>query len=169
MMTALHAAIIASLKSTFSSVPTCEAYPRLVKKISSPAILTEIVDLTPTTDLGTEQLEVAARFRAYIVFDLTDLAAEMDTVNMAAAVAAAIKKASRFGCEVGPAKVLSVEPADFKPDLLGFSSWVVEWTHEVCFGDSVWSGTGSPVTEIMVGWSPDIGIGHEPDYEQVQP
>lgn len=170
MTTDLHDAIEQHLRDSFTAteLPTIEQYPDLAKKISVPAVLIELEDLTPADDPGTGELAMTARFAAYIILHQTPKAG-LQAANLAALIALRIVEGSRFGQPVGSAKIVRVAPVDFKPQLFGYAAWSVEWTHEIRIGDSVWDGTGIPVTDIMVGWSPDIGIGHEPDYEQVLP
>jgi len=164
--------ILAHLQGEFPTVPTVEEYPRIRRKIVSPAILMELADLTPIEDPGTEQLALAARFEARVVFDQapTDPAKipDLQCLSLAAGVALSIFKKGRFGVSgAGSAKGLRIEPDHFKPELSGYCVWLVEWTHEVRLGDSVWDGQGVVPVEIWAGTSPAIGEGHEPDYTEV--
>ena len=165
-------AILDHLKGAFPTVPTVEEYPRLRRKIMAPAILVELGDLTPIEDPGTEQLAAAARFEARVIFDQAPTAAganpNLQALALAAAVALSIFQQGRFGQGAGSAKEFRVEPDNFKPELAGYCVWLVEWTHEVRLGASVWDGTAVVPTQIYAGTSPLIGAGHDPDYVEVQ-
>ncbi|MCF6180049.1 MAG: hypothetical protein L3J63_11775 [Geopsychrobacter sp.] len=170
MTTDLHDAIETHLRAAFTraELPTCEQYPDLRKKILAPAVLIELDELVPADDPGTDELALTARFAAYVVLQQTAKAG-LAAANLAALVALRVVQGGRFGQPVGPARLTRVAAADFKPELIGYAAWVAEWNHEIRIGDSTWDGTGIPVTQIMLGWSPDIGLGHEADYEEVKP
>lgn len=164
------AAVVARLSQAFPAVPTVAEYPRLRQKIAAPAILVELADATPADDAGTGQLCTAARFEARIVFDQVPAAGSnppLQALSLAAAVAQEIFTASRFGQPVGPARDIRIEPDQFKPELAGYCVWLVEWTHDVRLGDSVWDGEGILPSEIYVGYSPEIGLPHEDDYVKI--
>lgn len=165
-------AVIATLRPAFPAVPTIEIYPKLRTKIATPAIMLEFVDATPGENSGTEQLALIGRFEARVIFDTAPLNPgqnpELLCLSLATALAQHIYKAGRFGQPVGSAKVTRVEPDQFKPELAGYCVWLVEWTHELLLGDSVWaSGPDFQPTEVWVGLAPLIGVGHEADYEEV--
>lgn len=164
------AAVVARLAQAFPAVPTVAEYPRLRQKIAAPAILVELADATPTDDAGTEQLCLSARFEARIVFDHVPVAGSnpaLPALNLAAAVAREIFAAGRFGQPVGPAKGVRIEPDQFRPELSGYAVWLVEWTHEVRLGHSVWDGDGVMPTEIYLGIAPEIGPPHLDDYVKI--
>jgi len=158
--------IVTTLGQAFPDVATIEEYPRFRKKITAPAIFVEFADADQTEDAGTEQLCMMARFEARVVFDRAmplDKKPSVMALSLASAVAKEIS-ANRFGCTVGPAKDIKLEPDHFKPELGGYVVWLIEWTHSVRIGDSVWDGTGITPTDLYVGIAPEIGLEHEDDY-----
>lgn len=164
------AAVVARLAQAFPAVPTVAEYPRLRQKISAPAVLVELADATPSGDAGTGQLCLSARFEARIVFDQVPVAGSnppLLALGLAAAVAREVFAAGRFGQPVGPAKGVRLEPDQFRPELSGYAVWLVEWTHEVRLGDSVWDGAGVMPTAIYVGLAPEIGPPHIDDYIKI--
>lgn len=166
MLTSLHKKIVLELKRVFRTIPTCEAYPELQRKIVIPALFVELDDLTPTADAGTEQLPVDARFACYVVFDRTEENDRLKAANLAAAVALAVKKVGRFGEPVGPARITRIAQDESKRELYGFTVWAVEWLHDMRLGESVWDGAGVVPTSVWLGFSPEIGAAHVDDYEQ---
>ncbi|MBU0680105.1 MAG: hypothetical protein KKD73_01665 [Proteobacteria bacterium] len=167
MLTALTAAIIADLALTFPTLPSCAAWPHLARKIAIPALFVELTEMVAAADPGTEQLALTARFTAWIVFDRSQADDHLQAANLAAAVAHRIYKASRFGLTVGPASITHLGAADFKPELIGYTVWAVEWSHEIRLGDSIWDGTGIIPTEIWMGITPLTGTGNEAEYVEV--
>jgi len=169
MLTTLHDAIIADLAASFPDLPTCVAWPHLARKITIPALFVELIELAPDDDPGTGQLALTARFAAWVVFDRAISDDHLQAANLAAAVAHRIHQASRFGQKVGPAKITHLGADDFKPELIGYTAWSVNWSHEIRLGDSIWDGIGVLPTEVWLGFTPKIGIGHETDYFKVDP
>lgn len=167
------ATLIAFLQATFPTVPTVAEYPRLRKKIEAPAILVELADLTHLDDAGTEQLCLAARFEARIVFDQVPIASSnqnLAALSLAASTALAIYRQGRIVAGgAGPAKNFKLEPDQFKPDLAGYAVWLVEWVHDLRLGASVWDGEGIRPSTIYVGYAPEIGAGNEGRYDEVAP
>lgn len=167
MLTALTAAIIADLALAFPTLPSCMAWPHLARKIAIPALFVELTELVPATDPGTEQLALTARFTAWIVFDRSQADDHLQAANLAAAVAYRIYKAGRFGLAVGPARITRLGAEEFKLELIGYTVWAVEWSHELRLGDSIWDGDGIIPTEVWMGITPLIGPDHEADYVEV--
>jgi hypothetical protein len=163
--------LVAHLRAAFPTVPAVEEYPRLRTKIAAPAILVELADLTPREDPGTEQLSLSARFEARIIFDQapmqTGAKPDLQCLSLAAAVALSVFRAPRFGSSAGPAREIRIEPDHFKPELAGYVVWLVEWTHDIELGASVWDGAGVTPTEIWAGTTPLVGTGNEEHYTEV--
>lgn len=168
---ALITAVVDSLQSSFAAVPTVEEYPRLRKKLLVPALLVELADATSAADPGTDELALAVRIEARVVFDRAPTAAgqnpDLAALHLATAVARTVYAAGRFGLAVGPARDLRIEPDQFKPELAPYAVWLVTWSHEVRLGDNTWDATGVLPTEVWLGFSPEIGLPHEPDYAEV--
>jgi hypothetical protein len=161
--------LIAGLKAQFPSVPTIEEYPQLRKKITAPSILVDLADLTPLADPGTGQLTLSARFEARVILDQVpspDGVKSVLALDLAAAVAQYLFTRGRWG-EAGSAGEFRVEPDQFKPELAAYCAYLVEWTHEIRLGTSVWTGDGVTPTQIYVGLDPEVGSGHEDDYVEV--
>lgn len=160
MLTDLHTAIVAHLLTNVPGLQTCAAYPDLSGSVAIPAVLVETGDsIEPAKDAGTEQLSLTTRWRAYCVYDPTQLNADLEVRNLAVTVALAVYLASRFGQPVSPAQITFIGEDGFKPELDGYLVWVVEWAHDIRLGASVWDGTGVIPTEINIAYEPDTGSG----------
>ena len=42
--------------------------------------------------------------------------------------------------------------------------WLVEWTQSLRLGDPEWAWEDQPPGSLMLGFDPQTGPGHEPDY-----
>ncbi|WP_425383787.1 hypothetical protein [Wolbachia endosymbiont (group A) of Scoparia ambigualis] len=134
----LHQAICTKLKEEISAIQTCEIYPAIRKELLAPAVFVELVSLESGKDPGTEELALKARFEARIVVDGTVEDSSVVVRTLAAEVARVVNK-NTWEKNVSPAEFLSAEPDGFRPELDAYLVWLVEWTHEVHAGKSVWS------------------------------
>lgn len=168
MMKKLHDAIIKGLTRHLPKQTTVEQYPRFARKVTLPGVFIELVEVSPADNRGTGQLDLTARFAAHVVFDQTTPAAELEAWSLAVSCALAIHEQGRFGQPVGEAHIVHVGLEQFKPELLGFVARTVEWSHDFRVGSSVWESGGILPTEVYLGYAPEIGPGHEPDYHPVE-
>lgn len=128
----------------------------------------EMDENSDAPDNGTEQQALLARYEARFVIGMRTPSAKQEARKLATAFAAFLRKQLRWPpAKCGPARVIGCYRDDFDPRLDQYEVWRVEWTHALDFGTSVWSGAGVVPTKLFLGFAPDIGIGHVPDYVQV--
>lgn len=167
---AVHEGIVSTIAAQFPDLVTVEAYRLDRKSLPVPACLIELteMDAVPDNDPGTEQLAVNARFEARLVigFRQGDKNPKLEIRKLAAAVANFIR-AKRWGCPIGAAEVVGAYPDDFDPELDQFECWRVEWQQLIYLGDTVWKDEGATPSQVMLGFAPNIGPGHEADYTEV--
>lgn len=161
----LHNAILAEITSNISGIQTSGAYPKLQTTISVPALFVDLVSLEPGTDPGTDQLALIARFEARAIVNSADNG-PMKVRELAVEVARIINQ-KQFGMKVSCAKIVGIGPDSFSPELDAYDVWLVEWEHEFHVGDSIWDGSAIIPTEILLGYSPEIGVPHEEDYFEI--
>jgi hypothetical protein len=151
----LHQAICSTLKEGISAIQTCAIYPAIRKELVAPAVFVELVNLEPGKDPGTEELALRARFEARIVVDSTIENASIIVRSLAAEVAKVVNK-NTFNMNISPGKFLSAEMDGFRPELDAYLVWLVEWTHEIHLGKSVWEDGEIKIHKIAVG---EINVG----------
>ena len=173
---ALHDAIVADIKAQFPDIVTVEFYRTEERKgtlagLPLPAIILDLSEFEPDMEIdpGSEQLAVHARFEAEIIFGYRTPDVKRAIRKFAAAFSAWLRLRRWNGVRTGPAYVTSVHRSDFNPDLDQFEVWCVEWSQPVHLGNTIWTNDGTVPTDVFVGYSPDIGLGHKQDYEQVVP
>ncbi|MGL9779236.1 MAG: hypothetical protein ACR5K5_03140, partial [Wolbachia sp.] len=109
------------------------------REIIAPAVFVELVSLEPGKDPGTEELALRARFEARVVVDGTVEDSQVVVRELAAEIARVVNR-NTWGIEnISPGEFLSAEVDDFKPELDAYLVWLVEWTHELHIGESIWS------------------------------
>lgn len=124
-------------ENTSYIIQTCEIYPTIRKEIVAPAVFVELASLEPDKDPGTEELALKARFEARIVVDSTIENAPIIVRSLAAEVARVVNK-NTWEKNVSPAEFLSAEPDGFRPELDAYLVWMVDWSHQLHLGKSVW-------------------------------
>lgn len=146
----LHNAICTTLKKEIPQIQTCEVYPTIRREIVAPAVFVELVSLESGKDSGTDELALKARFEARVVVDSTIENAAILVRTLAAEVARVVNKNTWNVKNVSPGEFISAEVDGFRPELDAYLVWLVEWTHEVHAGKSVWS-TGIMPHVIEIG------------------
>lgn len=151
----LYNAICSTLKAEIPAIQTCEIYPAIRTTIMAPAVFVELSSLESGKDPGTEELALKARFEARIVIDSTIENAPIVVRSLAAKVAKVVNK-NTWEMDVSPAEFISAEIDGFRPELDAYLVWLIEWTHEVHVGKSVWEEDKIKPHEINVG---EINVG----------
>ncbi|BET31257.1 MULTISPECIES: hypothetical protein [Wolbachia] len=146
----LHNAICTTLKREISSIQTCEIYPAIRKELVAPALFVELVSLESGKDPGTEELALRARFEARIVVDGTVEDSSLVVRSLAAEVARVVNK-NTWEKNVSPAEFLSAEPDGLRPELDAYLVWMVDWSHQLHLGKSVWEEGKIKPHKIAVG------------------
>ena len=165
---AVHAGIVAAIKTQFPDLKTVEAYRLDRKNLPTPACLIELTDMETGVDPdpATEQLAVLARFEARFVMSFKQgLKNPKLEVRKLASAFAVFAKFKRWGCPIGAAEVVGIFPDDFDAELDQFECFRVEWQQVIHLGETIWTDSGI-IPEPYYSWSPDIGIPNEPDYKR---
>ena len=140
-----------------------------------PSILVDLyeVEPDPDCDLGTGQLGVQLMFQAYVVVGSTAQGASLTVRKLALALGAVINDGNRFDTPgVSPSIVTDIIGM---PKITGqrqYLVWSVEWQHATTIGAEDMLCDDPPVDAdeidlVMLGFDPDVGPGHEDDYETV--
>jgi hypothetical protein len=166
----LHDKITSAIQAKFPDLVTVEFYREDREQLPVPACLLDLLEFEDgqATDPGTGQLAVMARFEADLILGFRTPRAKLSARVLAAAFSQFISQRRWPGCPVGAAQAIHAYRNDFKPELDQYEVWTVEWRQEIHLGETVWKG-GAPPQTVFLGCTPDIGLGHEPDYVQVAP
>lgn len=184
----LHQAIETAIRDQFPALKTVEFYreeddrkPPAPEQL--PACLLEMSEMEPEPDddPGTDQLAVNARFEARLIISFREPRAKLEIRRLAAAFAAWLRlkrwphptKPGRT-LPTGPAQVIAILPDDFGPELDRYEVWRVEWLQPIHLGKGTWNDEGVVPGAPLYGsplysWAPDIGFGHENDYQEAIP
>jgi hypothetical protein len=125
------------------NIQSCLVYPNARGEIIAPAVFLEIASYSAGNDPATGELSLVANVEARVVVDSTIENAEIVCQSLACKIAN-IAHLNSFGCEISPAKVSGITRDFFKPEFDMYLCWLVEWSHEMHVGSSVWSEIGVP-------------------------
>ena len=165
---ALHQAILDDLRNQFPELKSVEDYPDHRQRVSVPAALLELTEMTPVQDeqSGTEQAVMDALFELrYIVGWRGDNQGRLIRRNVAA-LAQHIHH-NRWGQTIQPAQLVACEPDEFSPELDQYLVWRIDFTHQIFLGESVFLDDGTLPQEVYVGVDPRIGPEWEDSYTKV--
>lgn len=166
---AVHQSIIDLVAAQFPDVRTVADYRNDRARLPLPAILIELEDMegVPDDDPGTGQLAVMARWVARVIIGFRTQSAEREIRRLAGALGA-FAHLNRWGQPIGPAEVLVIGPDAFAPELDKYVVWRVEWQQVMHLGRSVWMNEGGNIpTTVLIGFAPEIGEGHEDQYQDL--
>ncbi|MFP3031492.1 MAG: hypothetical protein ACEY3M_10270, partial [Wolbachia sp.] len=135
----LHQAICTKLKEEIPAIQTCEIYPSIRKELVAPAVFVELSGFEKGHDPGTEELALKARFEARIVIDSTIENAPLIVRTLAAEVAKVVNKNTWNIKNVSPGEFISAEIEGFRPELDAYLVWMVDWSHQLHLGKSIWT------------------------------
>ncbi len=150
----LHQAICNKLREEIPAIQTCEMYRAVRREIIAPAVFVELASLEPGKDPRTEEFALRGRFEARVIVDGRNSSV---VVRELAAEIARVVNRNTWGVEnISPGEFLSAEVDDFKPELDAYLVWLVEWTHELHLGKSIWEKGKIKAHRINVG---NINVG----------
>lgn len=135
-----------------------------------PAILLDLTEFENESDddRGTGQIPLRCRLEARILLGYKTTAAKT-AARTAAANLALFLRLKRFtadGVKTEPAVVIGSYRDDFASQDR-YTVWRVEWTQVLQVGADIFYSDTLPVPEPVYSFSPDIGHGHEADYEHL--
>jgi hypothetical protein len=125
------------------NIQSCLIYPNARGEVVAPAVFLEIANYSAGNDPATGELSLVANVEARVVVDSTIEDAEIVCQSLACEIAN-IAHLNSFGYDISPGKVSGVTRDFFKPDFDMYVCWLVEWSHEMHVGSSVFAEIGVP-------------------------
>lgn len=142
-LTALHQNIRDQIAQQFPQFKIVEFYrDDEDEEIPLPACLLEMDEFEISKDnLGTEQIELALRFSARLIFNREYSKNAPLLARMAAVYLSNFINQNRFSVNIGPAKIINAMKDEFHPALdARFETWRLEWLMpEAIFGKNIWA------------------------------
>lgn len=165
-----------ALMATLGRLPWAKqarAYPEEATAITTPALFFSLNGWSPADNVHGGQTGVELDCAVYVICDKAATDEVHNPEVYARALAADLTQllhGNQFGlpaCE--PAAFVSASRDEFDPALDGYIVFCVSYTQTTAFGDDAFAPTGAPLQRAMLGQVPDVGPGHEADYQQIYP
>lgn len=173
----LHATIEKKLREQFPKFKLVEFYrseeerkPPTINEL--PALFLEMdFEINLDGDSGSEQLPLIARIEARVIDSFERQNSKINIRSLATQVAYYIFKNKRFhayngSIAIGSASLDALAQDHFYPNLKSFEVWRVDFSIPILVGENIWKQTGETPTPVY-SYTPDVGIGHEQDYQEV--
>jgi hypothetical protein len=153
----LYRAIEQHLVINLPGVRAVTAWPNISDRVALPAVFLELAEIEPGTDIGTGETTLVCKFEARIIVDPIKPHYHQQAVQLATQLAVVLR-AQTWGLEVEPAEFVQALQDWTRPELDGYTVWLVEWNQQIYLGTEQWpwpdEPPGSLVFDIAPGDSP---------------
>lgn len=162
----LHDAIQLAIAERLPNLATVRLYAT-GERIDTPAALIEFEGLEIGEDDDTDRtpLYCAVTVHCLLGHRTPDLDLQ---IRMFASEIMSLVWRNRWGLPTGAPEELEAGPGELSAGDMGYESWYVTWRQTLYVGASAWDDEGVIPDTIYVGYAPDIGEGHKPDYIQLR-
>lgn len=171
-LTEYHDAVIAWLKANeyLNWLVNADVYPELRKPPTENSAYFGITDWEKSEDQkNTGELTMDLSCQLLVVFPQGTPDVQLMIREAVMSLCLELEN-QRFGLQARALQLISAEPDAFNPELDECEVWSVRWIHQIDIGSvnsALIAEIFNPLGKAMVGYSPEIGTDHEPDYETV--
>ncbi|VVN89459.1 hypothetical protein PS706_01785 [Pseudomonas fluorescens] len=152
----LYRAIERHLHDHLPGVQTVAVWPNIDDRIALPAVLVELAEMEPGVDSGTGETCLACKFEARLITDPIQPGHHQQAVFLAGQLAVLLR-AQSWGVEVEPAEFVQAMQDWTKPELDGYTVWVVEWIQQIYLGETCWPWPDQPPGSLVIDLGPGVG------------
>ena len=139
----LYQAIEQHLQQSLAGIQLVSFWPDIEQHIPLPAVFLDIAEIDPGTDIGTGESTLNVTFEARVIVDVLRDQHYQQAIHLATQLVVLLR-AQTWG--------LAVEPAEFRrstldwtrPELDGYTVWLVEWTQTIYLGEKEWPWPDEP-------------------------
>ncbi|WP_030128512.1 hypothetical protein [Pseudomonas sp. QTF5] len=150
----LYGAIEQHLQVNLPGVQTVAAWPAIADHIRLPAVFLELAEFEPGKDIGTGETVLVCKFEARIIVDPIRDDHHRQAVQLATQLAVLLR-AQSWGLPVECAEFVQAQQDWTRPELDGYTVWLVEWTQGVYLGVEEWPWPDEPPGTLL------FHVGHE--------
>ena len=145
----LYQAIEQHLQQHLPGVQLVSFWPDIQQHIPLPAVFLDIAEFEPGTDIGTGETTLTLTFEARVIVDVIRADHYPQAVHLATQLAVLLR-AQSWGLPVEPAEFQRSSQDWTRPDLDGYTVWLVEWTQTVFLGEQVWPWPDEPPGSLLI-------------------
>ena len=133
----LYQTIEQHLQQSLGGIQLVSFWPDIKQHIPLPAVFLDIAEIEPGADIGTGESTLSVTFEARVIVDVIRAGHYQQAIHLATQLAVLLRTQT-WG--------LAVEPAEFKrstqdwtrPELDGYTVWLVEWAQTIYLGEEEW-------------------------------
>ena len=159
----LYQAIEQQIQQHLTGVELVSFWPDIDNHIPLPAVFLDIGEINPGQDIGTGETTLSITFEARVIVDVILADHYRQAVQLATQLAVLLRMQS-WGLPVEPAEFQRSSQDWTRPELDGYTVWLVEWTQTLYLGEQEWPWPDQPPGTVVWGFSPDTGPGNEGNY-----
>lgn len=159
----LYQAIEQQIQQHLTGVELVSFWPDIDNHIPLPAVFLDIGEINPGQDIGTGETTLSITFEARVIVDVILADHYRQAVQLATQLAVLLRMQS-WGLPVEPAEFQRSSQDWTRPELDGYTVWLVEWTQTLYLGEQEWPWPDQPPGTLVWGFSPDTGPGNEGNY-----
>lgn len=152
----LYKAIELRLFSQLPGIKAVTAWPSIKDRIALPVVFIEMAEIEPGKDIGTGETTLICRFEARIIVDPIRPQHCQQAAQLAAQLAVLLRM-QNWGLAVEPAEFIQAVQDWTKPELDGYTVWLVEWTHQIYLGVEEWPWPDEPPGSLVFDIDPGDG------------
>jgi hypothetical protein len=152
----LYRAIEQQLMVGLPGIKAATAWPSIKDRIALPVVFIEMAEMEPGRDIGTGETTLICRFEARIIVDPIRPQHCQQAVQLAAQLAVLLRMQT-WGLAVEPAEFVQALQDWTKPELDGYTVWLVEWTHQIYLGVEEWPWPDEPPGSLLLDITPGDG------------
>lgn len=150
----LYRAIEQQLLVGLTGLRAVTAWPKIEERVALPAVFLEMAEIEPGVDIGTGETSLVCRFEARIVVDPITKQHHQQAVQLATQLAV-ILRAQTWDLEVEPAEFIQAGQDWTRPELDGYTIWLVEWNQQIYLGPQQWPWPDEQPGSLWFGFNQD--------------
>ena len=156
----LYQAIEQHLQQHLPGVQLVSFWPDIQQHIPLPAVFLDIAEIEPGTDIGTGETTLTITFEARVIVDVIRADHYPQAVHLATQMAVLLR-AQSWGLPVEPAEFQRSSQDWTRPELDGYTVWLVEWTQTVYLGEQEWPWPDEPPGTLLISVNDEDHIAPE--------
>ncbi|MGX0889039.1 hypothetical protein AB7M22_001047 [Pseudomonas sp. ADAK2 TE3594] len=152
----LYQAIEQHIRAHLPGVQTVAVWPNIEDRVALPAVFVELAEMESGIDTATGETALACKFEARVITDPIQPNHHQQAVFLVGQLAVLLRMQS-WGVAVEPAEFVQAMQDWTKPELDGYTVWVVEWTQQIYLGEAQWSWPDQPPGTLVLNIEPGDG------------
>jgi len=145
----LYQAIELQIQQHLPGVQTVSFWPDIQNHIPLPAVFLDIGEIEPGQDRGSGQTTLTITFEARLIVDVLHADHYQQAVQLATQLAVLLR-GQYWGLPVQPAEFQRSTQDWTRPELDGYTVWLVEWTQTLYLGEQAWPWPNEPPGMLLI-------------------